>query len=301
MTTRETPRLHPGTLWARLSERTQRALRNGALQPIPTEYELVDQGGIRFIVRVLSTIARKEEARRKQTEAARAGEEPNPFLPYDEELFVADLSETHLGLLNKFNVIEHHLLIVTRDFEDQENLLNPADFEALWACLSEIDGLAFYNGGQVAGASQRHKHLQLVPLPLAPTAAEVPIEPALAAVRWQGDVGTSPDLPFVHAFIRLPDLPAHAPQAAEALLEAYRALLRAVGMDADGGRQSAPYNLLATREWMLLVPRSRERFESISVNALGFAGALLVRDRQQLAIVEEGGPMRVLRGVVVPV
>lgn len=299
--TRATPRLHPGTLWTRLGERNQRALRSGALQPIPTEYELVEQDGIRFIVRVLSTIARKEAVRCKQIEAARAGEEPNPFLPYDEELFVADLSETHLGLLNKFNVIEHHLLIVTRDFEDQESLLNPADFEALWIGLSEIDGLAFYNGGPVAGASQRHKHLQLVPLPLAPTALRVPIEPALAAVRWQGDVGISSNLPFVHAFIRLPDLPAHAPHAAETLLKAYRTLLEAVGMDADGERQSTPYNLLATREWMLLVPRSRERFESISVNALGFTGALLVRDRHQLAIVEKRGPMTVLRGVAVPV
>ncbi|NIO40609.1 MAG: phosphorylase, partial [Burkholderiales bacterium] len=38
----------------------------------------------------------------------------NPFLPYGKDLFVSDISETHLALLNKFNVIDYHLLIVTR-------------------------------------------------------------------------------------------------------------------------------------------------------------------------------------------
>ena len=41
-----------------------------------------------------------------------------------------------------------------------------ADFDALARGLAAIDGLAFYNGGTVAGASQPHKHLQLVPVPL---------------------------------------------------------------------------------------------------------------------------------------
>ena len=47
-------------------------------------------------------------------------------------------------------------------------------------------------------------------------------------------------------------------------------------------RQSAPYNLLATRRWMLLVPRSRDCFDSVPVNALGFAGSLFVRDEAQM-------------------
>ena len=29
--------------------------------------------------------------------------------------------------------------------------------------LAEVEGLAFFNGGTVAGASQPHKHLQVVP------------------------------------------------------------------------------------------------------------------------------------------
>jgi ATP adenylyltransferase len=65
-------------------------------------------------------------------------------------------------------------------------------------------------------------------------------------------------------------------------------------------RQSGPYNLLLTRRWMLLVPRSRERVASISVNALGFAGSLFVGERAQLNTVRRLGPMSVLRAVGLP-
>ena len=62
-------------------------------------------------------------------------------------MFVADISATHVCLLNKFTVIPDHLLLVTRAFEEQEDRLNLADFAALAACLSEFAGLGFYNAG----------------------------------------------------------------------------------------------------------------------------------------------------------
>jgi ATP adenylyltransferase len=48
---------------------------------------------------------------------------------------------------------------------------------------------------------------------------------------------------------------------------------------------------------MLVVPRAREHYESISVNALGFAGSLFVRNRSELERVRRSGPMNVLRAV----
>jgi sulfate adenylyltransferase (ADP) / ATP adenylyltransferase len=43
---------------------------------------------------------------------------------------VAHLSPTHVCLLNKFNVVAHHVLVVTREFEQQTSPLNAADFDA---------------------------------------------------------------------------------------------------------------------------------------------------------------------------
>jgi ATP adenylyltransferase len=48
---------------------------------------------------------------------------------------------------------------------------------------------------------------------------------------------------------------------------------------------------------MLLVPRSVEHYESISVNALGFAGSLLARDERELELIRERGPLGVLEDV----
>jgi ATP adenylyltransferase len=48
---------------------------------------------------------------------------------------------------------------------------------------------------------------------------------------------------------------------------------------------------------MLLVPRSREHFEGISINALGCAGSFFVKNAGELARVREKGPMAVLRAV----
>ena len=54
------------------------------------------------------------------------------------------------------------------------------------------------------------------------------------------------------------------------------------------------------RRWMLLIPRSRESFQTISVNALGLVGALLVRDEQEMSSLKQHGPMAALRYVTFP-
>jgi len=51
---------------------------------------------------------------------------------------------------------------------------------------------------------------------------------------------------------------------------------------------------------MLLVPRTQEHFGTISVNALGFAGSLFVRDEAEMAMLRATGPMSALKAVAVP-
>jgi ATP adenylyltransferase len=298
--------LKKDTLWQNLVRATELALRIGALLPMPTDYEFIEDGGIRFFVRILSSLQLKNEARRKQREAYATGMAMNPFLPYEKALFVADISGTHVALLNKFNVVEHHLLIITRHFEDQETLLTLQDFEALWACMAEYNGLGFYNGGEASGASQQHKHLQMVPLPLAQGGPEVPIEPLLAGARFEDCLGVIPGFPFLHVFVRLErDIVASPFDAARKTFGLYAAMLDHVGLkppDVEGTKlQSVPYCFLTTRQWMLLIPRSREFFDSISINSLGFAGALLVRNREQMNLLKKYGPMTALKSVALPV
>ncbi len=286
--------LTPGTLWPLAQRQSQLALQTGALQSISTTYCWLEDAGIRFLVRVLDNLARKERAAAKQQRSPHPG---NPFLPYEPDLFVTHVSPTHLVLLNKYNVVDQHLLIVTRGFESQDELLTRADFQALALCLVEQNGFAFYNGGKRAGASQPHKHLQLVPLPFIPEVSGLPIEPWVTGAQ-----GTA--FSFQHAVATLSSLNFAQPGAAtDGLYETYQRLMHSLNLWPETSNPKMPlqaYNLLLTRDWMLIVPRSQDSYQGISINSLGFAGALLVKNAAQLEQLSQIGPMTLLASVAQP-
>ncbi|MBE9256860.1 MULTISPECIES: DUF4922 domain-containing protein [Dolichospermum] len=286
-------RLKPGTLWTSLKKTTELALKSGALKSIPTEVEIFEQDGIKFVVRILENINRKKANQEKQNQkTAKTGKEFNPFLPYEEALFVADISPTHVCILNKFNVVDYHFLIITRAFEPQESLLTLEDFTAMWACLAEFAGLVFYNGGKLAGASQPHKHLQIVPF----AETDIPISPLVKAAKLDNSLGTIPEFTFVHALTNI-----NLGESAEITFKKYHTLLQTLGIKPlENNIQSGAYNLLMTREWMLIVPRKFEEFESISVNSLGFAGTLLVKNQQQVQLLKNISPINLLNHVAFP-
>ncbi len=273
--------------WQLVKNTTQTAIESQALQPIPTEYEIIECEGIPFLVRILKNLIKKEEAKEK------TGKDFDPFLPYEEDLFVSNISETHLCLLNKYNVVENHILIVTRDFEEQENLINHADLTALCACLKQVDGLGFYNSAKDAGASVRHKHLQLVPQSLAPDYTEIPITPALKMGESSQGITQVPLFPFLHSFSWLNlDWNSSPESIAETVLATYQQLLETINY-----RPETAYNFLMTRQWMLIVLRKQERFQSIGINSLGFAGALLVKNQEELELVKTETPLKILASV----
>lgn len=251
------------------------ALAEGALVPIETRVERVEQDGISFVVRRVEALKRKPRGT--------AGPGRDPFAPpYEPALVVGEIPPGHVVLLNKFPVLPEHLLIVTQQYADQGKLLTEEDFAALSAAMGNRETLGFYNGGREAGASQPHKHLQVVPLPLGDDGDPVPLEPFLGR------------LPFLHAVV---DLEVEWPPSAACLAGTYRRLWRACGFTLVGEHQPVPYNLLLTRRRMWLVPRRQESCEGIGVNALGFAGALLAMDADQAALIEQFGPLTLLRQV----
>lgn len=278
--------------WQDVVTQTERALACGALRSFDTTQSVIDDGGVRFLIRQGANLRRKEEAATRAARSANAWRDP--FSPCEAALRVGDIGARHFLLLNKFNVLAHHLLIVTNDFEAQESLIDTSDFAALFACLARFDALGFYNGGTIAGSSQPHKHLQLVPLPL--DGHVLPVGPCIEAARTDA-LFQVPQLAFRHAAAWLAD---DDPARAHTV---YLQLLKAVGVGrvelAGVARQSAPYNLLVTRRWMLAVPRSVPDVQGVAVNALGFAVSLFVRDDAQRRIVETLGPMQLLANATI--
>ncbi len=317
--------LEPGTLWSRVRTATARAMERGALVSIPTRATTIADRGVNFHVRVVANLERKAAAT-QQRDIFQSPTAGDPFLPYDQDMFVADLNESHVCLLNKFNVVDYHVLMVTRAFEHQLAPLTRADFRAVCLCLAEYPGLVFYNAGETAGASQPHKHLQMVPegtispggggasagqdgKPAKHTGAmTIPISPLLDAVPVQDAPATIPVLPFEHRVVRFARPVGRRLEAdRDRLHRFYLEMAAAMALDrfapsqaiGEGPRflenlpasATLPYNLLCTRDWMMMVPRTRECFTSISINALGFCGALLVRNERELERLEAAGPM----------
>ena len=252
-------------LWEQAAERSRHAAACGALAPWSTREITVDDEGIAFSVRVVSSLAAKRAA---------TGKGRNPFLEPEPDLIVAsEWAPDHRLLLNKFPVLDDHLLIVTRAFVPQVGLLDEGDFQALLDVLVATDGLGFYNAGPDAGASQPHRHLQVVRTPIGTTGGRFPTEARLMD-------GSAP-FPFAAAPM---------PAAADAARAAYVGLLERIG-------RPAAWNLLATRDLLAVVPRVREAVGAVSVNALGYAGSLFAGNEAELEEVRRNGPCAMLRAV----
>ena len=63
---------------------------------------------------------------------------------------------------------------------------------------------------------------------------------------------------------------------------------------------SVSYNVLMTRQWLLLAPRRTERCGPLALNSLAFAGTILVRSEEELGFVREKGPGSILAEIGVP-
>ena len=114
-------------------------------------------------------------------------------------------------VLNKFPTLWGHALLVSGEFSSQSLRLSRRDLDALHRCAVAADALGFYNSDREAGASQPHKHFQIVPfaalerwtsrhgedaLPIASALRDLPRE----QWRW------SSRAPFVPVVRRIPAL-----------------------------------------------------------------------------------------------
>lgn len=116
------------------------------------------------------------------------------FDPFDNPLpsmLVCPLPPHHNLVLNKFAIVPEHFILSTKEYKEQTHLLEQSDLEATRACIEayqqysaggeeekdeagkrkeedkkeEETGsklFAFFNCGQHSGASQPHRHLQLL-------------------------------------------------------------------------------------------------------------------------------------------
>uniref|UniRef100_A0A1I7YBN6 Ap4A_phos_N domain-containing protein n=1 Tax=Steinernema glaseri TaxID=37863 RepID=A0A1I7YBN6_9BILA len=97
----------------RLDQLSQAALASGDLLPVQAQEELMQDQGLTFFVRWVSTLAAKDAA---SVSIPGGPRDPNfnPFLPPAPALTVADASSTHNIVLNKFAVCDLHLVLADK-------------------------------------------------------------------------------------------------------------------------------------------------------------------------------------------
>lgn len=305
-------------LWDKAAEVIKSAYQSNALLSYPTSVETVLEDGLTYHIRTLGNLRQKntlDVALRSENKSSEnkstanhsnKASTDNPFLSHEPELFVSDIGHSHKCLLNKYNVLDQHLLLVTRQFEAQTSALNQTDFDALYHCLCAAPALAFYNGGKTAGASQQHKHIQLIKT-AEPIEQLVAFNPQLSALNDEVPRELE-SLPFKHAALALPTglfdqrkSEDEAKDAAIQLKHLYDRLRMTLGLDcfsnSKQSEQLPPYNLLMTHDWMLVVPRSEESYSGVSLNALAFSGSILVKGQAQAQLIKQAELSKALNSV----
>jgi len=281
--------------WSKALERSEQARKSGALIPLSTtSVALSGPGAERFELRQLNAALPKHHKHE--------GPKPNPFRPWDPQLEVERIDLHHVLILNKYPVERGHMLLITQEWASQIHWLNPDDWRALVKVDRDSTGLWFFNSGPRAGASQPHRHLQLLPrhhnesiCPRLPWFTEhlSTRTPSLGSDQMIDPLKTS---------CVIAERPASSDPEEEAmgLHELYRSLAERLGLGdvASLDPPAVPYNLLLTQSWMALIRRSQDEILGFSVNALGFAGYLLATDRSDLSWLQTHGGEQLLRQVV---
>lgn len=274
--------MRPERIWHQALSVSEQARRQGALVPLSTRR--VPLPAIEpFVLRqLLSTVPRHLRP---------DGPRPNPFLPWEPPLEVDRLETGHVVLLNKYPVQEAHLLLITDQWHPQAGWLRDQDWEAVARVSADTGGLWFFNSTGRAGASQPHRHLQL--LPRCSGEASCP----LAGLFHDQLAGREPSRPWAHRLTCRLD-----PGGGSDLNDLYIDHCRQLGLGEPGvdPHPLAPYNLLFDDDWFLTVRRVREHCAGFSINALGFAGYLICTEASDRDWLVRHGPWQLLQEVAAP-
>jgi sulfate adenylyltransferase (ADP) / ATP adenylyltransferase len=226
-------------------------------------------------------------------------------------------------VLNKYPVISRHSILTTIGFKKQTDFLESQDLDVTYSCLQAWEAesteaspsrlFAFFNSGEHSGASQPHRHLQILPV-------EDMVDPGSPRIEWQPliDVMTeplpdhpsilsNPSLPFCHYAMRIPENP-----DAGVLQRIYRYLydyasksvqswnegraLEKKAVDNNRGEASISYNLAMTTNAMAICPRRTEiatipttRGEGCAaVNGTILGGTLMVKEKSEWDALSQG-------------
>jgi len=221
----------------------------------------------------------------------------DPFMPPHEQDWNSRYSNDYTLLLNKFNVMNNHVLIITKHFESQFAPLSGSCLQVMHEVVVDADGFGFYNAGKEAGPSQSHRHMQVV------TRADnaLPFYDLITESSKKSEIGvpfSSEQFKFRHSICQI------AQETADpaSFLSWYNACLKhssllpvpMIGDRVDLNGPINPHNVLMGINWLMVVPRTLADLHEIPGNGLNFIGSFYIRNQSQFETLKTISPMNVL-------
>ncbi|KAI0528016.1 ATP adenylyltransferase-domain-containing protein [Xylaria bambusicola] len=310
------PLTAPPNLPALVRDAFIRAQGSGDLIYYPTQVAIVTIGSLTFQLRYSPALAQKPKPPKPVEPNARPF---NPFENPSPALLVAQLPPSHRLILNKFAIVPEHFILATRDFKPQTHLLEPGDIDAAYACVqayrsADQDLFVFFNSGDHSGASQPHRHLQLLPVDCMKLGLENTENGSEWAILADKVHGNQEALPFT-VFTS----PISAEMSAEdrhlAYLSLYKRAVHAAMTNVeavDEGEAQISYNFAMTNTCMALCPRTAEgtavkdssgnKIGDVSLNGTVLAGTALVKNQAEWDALRTNTDMLhgVLEGIGIP-
>ena len=215
------------------------------------------------------------------------GPKHNPFKPWDKALEIDSIGYDHQLILNKYPVQIGHILLITNEWKEQNGWIDIKDWEAIKKVNKDTTGLWFFNSGPLAGASQPHRHIQL----LRRNTSEL----SCPREKWILDFS---DVNYKNEKLRKNIIIKKFSKSLnkENIHQIYKDLSHKLGLGEPeiDKKPKYPYNLIFTDNWMVLIKRKTDNLHGISVNALGFAGYILVTEKSNIKYLKKYGPEKLL-------
>ena len=222
------------------------------------------------------------------------GPKRNPFIPWDSRLEIQPVNETHTLILNKYPVQLGHMLLITNSWKAQNGWLNIYDFEAIVKVDNDTTGLWFFNSSKEAGASQPHRHFQLLPRHC--NEISCPRHKWFISLLNKKNNYTS----LISHCISIKTRQLNSVSEPNDLFNSYKSMAKEMNLG-EMDRIEKPlkaYNLLLTSEWIALITRETDRSNGFSINALGFAGYFLGTNESNVDKLIKFGPEVILKDVI---
>ncbi len=272
--------------WRSALYRTKSAIKSSSLLPLETQIiRVYNQRESNFELRTLVSD--------NPPHLPKAGPRDNPFLPTDKQLEIAQIGNDHSLILNKYPVQIGHMLLITKKWSPQKGWLTINDLKALEIVHSDTNGLWFFNSSPKAGASQPHRHLQL--LRRGSDDLICPRNKWFQSISQDKSFGNN-SLTKSTSVIGIDCSSLCADELYEKYLKCCKNM--SIGSPVNDREPKKPYNLLISNNWIALIRRSQDNSMGFSINALGFAGYLLATNKSNIKWLDKYGPEKLLEGVV---